>query len=83
MKHASEVDFNTRRVMIITPTHDDHSSEDSRYFLVLHNRRNRWSNFLRSSSQMLKFFFENLKGVDYLHNELMNLKVEVESDGEF
>ena len=34
-KHAIEVDRDSRRVMIVTPTYDDHRHEDEKYFLVL------------------------------------------------
>lgn len=34
-KHAIEVDRDSRRVLIVTPTYDDHRHEDEKYFLVL------------------------------------------------
>jgi uncharacterized membrane protein len=35
LKHPTEVDCNTKRVIIVTGTREDHLEEDSKYFLVL------------------------------------------------
>ena len=34
-KHAIQVDQESRRVIIITPSYDDHLYEDDKYFLVI------------------------------------------------
>ena len=35
LKHAIEVDTDSRRVIIVTPFKDDHMDEDDKYFLVV------------------------------------------------
>ena len=35
LKHPAEVDFNTKRVIIVTGNRKDHLQEDSQYFLVV------------------------------------------------
>lgn len=35
LKHPTEVDYNTKRVIIVTGSKDDHLEEDSKYFLVV------------------------------------------------
>lgn len=35
LKHPTEVDCNTKRVVIVTGSREDHLEEDSKYFLVI------------------------------------------------
>ena len=47
-KHAIQVDQESRRVIIITPSHDDHTYEDEKYFLVI-RPNTRKLDFLKNS----------------------------------
>ena len=65
-KHAIEVDQDTRRVIIITPTHDDHTYEDDKYFLVLRPKTEEM-NYLKNTLKMLKHFIDENHDVNVLH----------------
>lgn len=49
LKHAIDVDKDTRRVIIVTPNKNDHSRQHENYFLVLKPKLNQSknSNYLR------------------------------------
>ena len=49
----------------------------------MHNRSRKWSNFLRDSLRILKQFIESVDNVDRLHDQLMELKIEIESESEY
>ena len=54
-KHAIQVDQETFRVIIMTPTHEDHTYEDDKYFLVLKPKIQE-INFLKNTVKTLKTF---------------------------
>lgn len=56
-KHAIQVDQDTHRVIIMTPTYEDHFYEDDKYFLVLRPKIQE-INFLKNTLKTLKNFIE-------------------------
>lgn len=56
-KHAIQVDEHTHRVIIITPTSEDHTQEDEKYFLIL-KPKPQDINFLKKSFRTVKDFIE-------------------------
>jgi hypothetical protein len=64
MKHPTEVDYNTKRVIILTGKHTDHHEEDSKYFLVIKKKE------LSSSIKILNKIICKSSDIDELHNEL-------------
>jgi hypothetical protein len=54
LKHAIDVDKDTRRVIIITPNRDDHSSEHDNYFLVVKPKGGKHGQFLKDQLRILK-----------------------------
>jgi hypothetical protein len=76
LKHPTEIDFNTKRVIIVTTTSADHLAEDSKYFWVLKRGD------LESNIDLLKGLIERNKEIEELHNELAELKIETSSDDE-
>lgn len=76
LKHPTEVDFNTKRVIIATGSRHDHSEEDSKYFCVLGHKT------LVDLTKMLDKVIRNNQEIDELHNELAEMKLYVESDCE-
>ena len=70
LKHPIEVDVSTKRVVIVTPSTDDHSDEDSKYFLVPGKKKKCLGEVRRTLGQLID---ENMD-IDELHNELTVLK---------
>lgn len=68
-KHAILVDQDSRRVIIITPSYDDHFYEDEKYFLVLRPKFGDIS-YLRDILRRLKAFLESNQDINRLHEEL-------------
>lgn len=56
-KHAIEVDKDSRRVVIITPSKLDHNWFDEKYFIVLNPKRGGKHNFLKDNLRILKNLF--------------------------
>ena len=79
LKHAIDVDKDTRRVIIVTPNKNDHSSEYENYFLVLKPKLNQGknSNYLREHLRFMKTLFEANTNRDTLHDELYQLKIDI------
>jgi hypothetical protein len=79
LKHAIDVDKDTRRVIIVTPNKNDHSSEHENYFLVLKPKMNKCknSNYLREHLRFMKTLFETNTNRDTLHDELYQLKIDI------
>lgn len=73
-KHPTEVDYNTKRVIILTGSNMDHQEEHSKYFLVLKKKE-----LTKSVKYLTKIIGRN-ESVDELHNQLGELKAYVESD---
>lgn len=76
LKHPTEVDCNTKRVVIVTGSRCDHEEEDSKYFLVLRRKE------LSESVKCLNRIISKNADIDELHNELAELKPHLESDFE-
>lgn len=76
LKHPTEVDFNTKRVIIVTGSRKDHLEEDSQYFLVVK------SGLLEESVKRLDRLARNNLEIDELHNELSEVKVWLEPEYE-
>lgn len=74
MKHPTEIDSNTKRIIILTPTRKDHTEEDSQYFLVVNKKG------LKDYSRALTEIINNNESIDDLHSEFVNWKIEMESD---
>lgn len=66
-KHAIEVDQESRRVVIVTPTYDDHRDEDEKYFLVLRPKTGE-QQFLKTCLKLLKNFVEKNQNINNLHD---------------
>jgi hypothetical protein len=62
LKHPTEVDCNTKRVIIVTGTHKDHIEEDSKYFLVIKKKE------LSDSIKVLNRIIAKNCDIDDLHN---------------
>jgi predicted ATP-grasp superfamily ATP-dependent carboligase len=65
------VDFNTKRVIILTGSKKDHLQEDSKYFLVIKKKD------LNDSFKRLNEVIKNNENIDELHNELADLKDQI------
>lgn len=78
-KHAIQVDQDSRRVIILTPSYDDHTYEDERYFLVIRPRTEEL-NFLKDTLKSIKSLVERNTDLNMLHDDLGNFKVDYESD---
>ena len=76
MKHPTEVDCNTKRVVILTGTREDHLDEDSKYFLVIKKKE------LGDTVKTLNKIISKNHDIDDLHNEMGELKALIESDYE-
>lgn len=76
MKHPTEVDCNTKRVVILTGAREDHLDEDSKYFLVIKKKE------LGDSVKTLNKIITKNHDIDDLHNEMGELKALIESDYE-
>lgn len=76
MKHPTEVDYNTKRVIILTGTREDHLDEDSKYFLVVKKKE------LNDSVKELNKLITKNCDIDDLHNEMGDMKAFIESDYE-
>jgi predicted ATP-grasp superfamily ATP-dependent carboligase len=76
MKHPTEVDCNTKRVVILTGTREDHLDEDSKYFLVIKKKE------LGDTVKTLNKIITKNNDIDDLHNEMGELKALIESDYE-
>jgi hypothetical protein len=63
-------------VIIVTGSRNDHSEEDSKYFLVLKRKE------LSDSIKCLNKVINKNRDIDELHNELGELKPHLESDYE-
>lgn len=55
LKHAIQIDQDTRRVIIVTPSREDHLQEDEKYFLILRPKTDEL-NYLRKVFWLLKKF---------------------------
>lgn len=64
--------------MIITPTKKDHNWEDEKYFLVQNPKGGKKKNFLRDCLRNIKKLVLENKNLDTLHDELAQLKIDVE-----
>lgn len=67
-KHPTEIDFNTKRVIIVTGSKNDHLEEYSKYFLVVKGRE------LGHTFKGLSKVINRNKDIDELHNDLGQLK---------
>lgn len=76
LKHPTEVDYNTKRVIILTGTREDHLEEDSQYFLVLKKKE------LSESVKSLSKIITKNGDIDDFHNQIGDMKALVESDYE-
>lgn len=56
-------------MIIVTPTHDDHTYEDDKYFLVLRPQKEE-INFLKNTFKTLKDFVEETEDINSLHDRL-------------
>ena len=68
-------------MIIVTPTREDHLHEDEKYFLILRPKTDEL-NYLRKVFWMFKNFVEEQHDVNTLHDQLGELKVNIESDWE-
>jgi hypothetical protein len=68
-KHPTEVDIQTRRVIILTSLASDHHEEDSSYFLTVEQDCS-----LTRIAKKLVQLVNNNEDIDELHNELADLK---------
>lgn len=71
LKHPTEVDCNTKRVVILTGNREDHLDEDSKYFLVIKQKE------LTDAVKTLNRIITKNRDVDELHNEMGDLKAMV------
>jgi hypothetical protein len=71
MKHPTEVDSNIKRVVILTGSRQDHSEEDSQYFLVLKRKG------LQHYGRLLTNLIDKNQDIDDLHQELGRWTLEV------
>ena len=78
-KHAINVDEHTHRVIIMTPTYEDHTYEDDKYFLVAKTKTQE-INFLKNTYRTVKKFIDETEDINLMHDELAELKVNLESD---
>lgn len=79
-KHASWVDSNTRRVMIVTPNREDYDEEDKKYFLVLNKLKKH--KLLKSALGLIRHVVEKVQSIDELHNEMDEVNAQMESEYE-
>ncbi len=79
-KHASWVDSNTRRVMIVTPNREDYDDEDKKYFLVLNKLKKH--KLLKSALGLIRHVVEKVQSIDELHNEMDEVNAQMESEYE-
>ena len=76
LKHPTEVDCNTKRVVILTGNRADHLDEDSKYFLLIKKKE------LTDTVKTLNRIISKNTDIDELHNEMGDLKALIESDYE-
>ena len=74
LKHPTEIDSNTKRIIILTATRKDHTEEDSQYFLVASKKA------LKDYSRALTELISRNQSIDDLHSEFVHWKIEMESD---
>lgn len=74
MKHPTEVDSNTKRVIILTGCRHDHSEDDSQYFLVMKKKE------LKHYGRVLTNLINKNQDIDELHQEFARWTMEIESD---
>lgn len=77
MKHAIDVDKESRRVIIITPSKKDHNWEDEKYFLIQNPKNGNNKNLLKDCLRNVKTLVEENESFDTLHDELAQLKIDV------
>lgn len=78
MKHAIDIDKESRRVVIVTPSKIDHNDEDEKYFLVQNPKGGKIKNLLKDCLRHIKTLVEHNDSMDTLHEELGQLKIDVE-----
>lgn len=76
LKHPTEVDCNTKRVVIVTGSREDHLEQDSKYFLVIKKKE------IGDTVKALNKIISKNVDIDDLHNEMGDMKALVESDYE-